>query len=291
MENRLKDLAITLFTETKTLNLHTNTDLNAILRLNSEEIVDFVKLTVVNLGEKIRKCDFEIRESEGNANLEEILQKREAELREKTKIEFELRLELAEMNKIMRKKAENREIGVGTEPELPTIDVTKSLLDDPAKEERGKFMKIVSHYQISAKRDQQIISDLERKLSRLEVLLLEMTDQLAEKTRECERWRKDCTFLSLSSRNKDFLPVAFTENRRKLVRKRDVKSNSPVKNASLWKENTAKSGLGRQKTPGSLRSLAEGYRDSLEGKAVVMVPLRNSSVREISKGPLLRKPR
>ena len=291
MEKSAKDLAVTVYTETSGVPLIPDIDLNTIQRYSGAEALEYVKNAVVKICEGLRKSGRTISDIAEIRKLEAALQQREAELRLKAKAELELRLELAEAQKVLALQANLtfKDVGTCTEVEKPVVEIAGSLLGDPYREEKDRLAKSLFQCQASSRRDQKVISDLERKISRLEVELMEFTDHLAEKSRECERWRKDCTVLSLSNRHKDFLPIAISDCRKRLTRRRqEVKSSSPGKVAVLKREMSSKSLL-RPATPSSLRTLSEGCGDLLFGRAVAMVRPRNSSVRDLKRAPLLRK--
>ena len=291
MEKQATDLAIAVHTETTGAFLTQESALNTIQRYSGAEALEYVKNTVAKLCAEVRKSGRNSCELDQTSALETALQQREAELRQKTKVELELRLELAETQKALALLGSKpcKDAATCTEVERPVVEIARSLLEDPYREEKDRLAKALALCQAAAKRDQQVIWDLERKISRMEVELMEFTDQLAEKARECERWRKDCAVLSLSSRHKDFLPVAFSHCRKQLTRKRlDAKSSSPVKVGVLRRETSSKS-LFRPTTPSSLRTLSEPCSDLVFGRAVALLKPRNSSVRDLKRVPLLRK--
>lgn len=291
MDKSAKDLAVTVYTETSGVPLIPDIDLNTIHQYSGAEALQYVQTAVVKICQQLKESGRTISDIAEITALEAALQQREAELRLKTKVELELRLELAEARKAgaLQGNRGYRDVGTCTDGEKPVVEIASSLLEDPYREEKDRLAKSLFQCQAAARRDQQVISDLERKISRLEVEIMDFTDQLAEKSRECERWRKDCTVISLSNRHKDFLPIAISDCRKRLTRRRhEVKSNSPGKVTVLKREMSSKSLL-RPTTPSSLRTLSEGCGELLFGRAVAMVRPRNSSVRDLKRAPLLRK--
>lgn len=291
MEKQTTDLAIAVYTETSGAFLTQASDLSSIQRYSGAEALEYVRNTVVKLCAELRKSNRNSSEVDETAALEAVLQQREAELRQKAKTELELRLELAETRKALNSLGNKacKDATTSTEVEKPAVEIAHLLLEDPYREDKDRLVKALTQCHASAKRDQQVIWDLERKVSRLEVEVMGFTDQLAEKARECERWRKDCAVLSLSSKHKDFLPVAFSHCRKQLTRRRlETKSTSPAKGTVLRRETSSKS-LFRPATPSSLRTLSEPCSDLVFGRAVALLRPRNSSVRDLKRAPLLRK--